>query len=90
MNQGRLPWRHMPEKSGIDVALCVATLAGAAGNGCAEARMIGAAKVASRSKCGCGFMVHLPFMTWRGLLRLWSRCGAVDTISKHGTLHGEQ
>jgi hypothetical protein len=37
-------------------------LAGAAGNGCTEARIIGAANAASKSKRGCGVMVNVPFV----------------------------
>src|SRR5712671_4160958 len=51
----------MPEKSGIDAALCAPELAGAAvgANCCAEARVI-AATVASNRKCRCIFMSTSP------------------------------
>src|SRR5229473_1400054 len=51
----------MPEKSGIDAALCAPGLAGAAvgANCCAEARVI-AATVASNRKCRCIFMSTSP------------------------------
>src|SRR6266478_8040462 len=51
----------MPEKSGIDAALCAPGLAGAAvgANCCAEATVI-AATVASNRKCRCIFMSTSP------------------------------
>src|SRR5216683_1966100 len=51
----------MPEKSGIDAALCAPGLAGAAvgANCCAEARVT-TATVASNRKCRCIFMSTSP------------------------------
>src|SRR5436853_257517 len=66
MNQGRLPWRQMPEKSGMEALPFAITLAGKGATCCPEAGVTAAVNIASRSKCRCKFMVGLPSMVCLG------------------------